>query len=202
MEHNTVERKKEFIELCHQIIHREGINDLLNWLCESDFFTAPASTKYHGDYEGGLCEHSLNVYKCLKKLVNEYQSLKISDETIAIAALFHDICKVKYYKRDTKNVKDEATGSWIKKPIYIKSEECPLGDHADKSIILLQMFMKLTFDEIYGIRAHMGGYDNAARGGSPVIANIFGSNKFAVLVHLADMEATYLMEERCTTTTL
>ena len=56
------QQREEFLTLCRNNIHRDGLEDLLSWLQKSDFFTAPASTKYHGAYEGGLCEHSMDVY--------------------------------------------------------------------------------------------------------------------------------------------
>lgn len=90
--------KDKFLNICTNMIKRDGINELLEWLEKSDFFVAPASTKYHGAYAGGLVEHSLNVYECLKGIVSKYPELNISDETIAIVSLFHDICKANFYK--------------------------------------------------------------------------------------------------------
>ena len=188
--------KERFLSIIKNEIHREGIDEFIVWLQKSDFFTAPASTRYHGSYEGGLCEHCLNVYDCLKQSLEKYPELNIPNETVAISALFHDICKVNFYKIGFKNVKDEETGAWAKKEIYEIEEKFPCGDHADKSIIILQSYMKLLPEEILAIRAHMGGWDNASKGGSSVISKIFDSNKFAVLLHLADMEATYLKERK------
>ena len=98
--------KESFLSICREDIKRDGIEDLLRWLEDSDFFTAPASTRFHGNYEGGLCEHSLNVHRELTRLNDIYQ-LGYSKETIAVTALFHDLCKVNYYKRGTRNIKDE-----------------------------------------------------------------------------------------------
>jgi hypothetical protein len=98
------------------------------------------------------------------------------------------------YKKGFRNVKED--GQWVQKEIYETDEKFPCGDHADKSVILVQQFLKLTTEEILAIRAHMGGWDNAAKGGSYFISKIFERSKLALLLHLADMEATYLIEQR------
>lgn len=191
----NINLKAKFITICREKIKRDGLDSLLNWLeNESDFFVAPASTRFHGNHEYGLLEHSLNVYDALNELVKQFPHLNISEETIAIAALFHDLCKANYYVVSTKNVKDETTGVWRKEPFYKADDQYPVG-HGEKSVIILMKHMQLTDDEIYAIRWHMGGFDSAVKGGD------FGSSKayeicpFAVLLHLADMIASYLMEE-------
>ena len=117
-----MDKRQEFIEIYKNNIKIEGAEKLLNWLeNDSDFFTCPASTKFHNNFEGGLCEHSINVYNRLKQLVvmafgeNYWENLKNKDgtnrtkeeidETLAIIGLLHDICKVNTYKTDYKNVK-------------------------------------------------------------------------------------------------
>lgn len=183
--------KEEFLEIC-SCIKRDGINDLLDWLEKSDFYIAPASTKFHGNYAGGLLAHSLNVYRALKDLV-QLHKFSVPEETIAIVALFHDACKINLYRQGVRNVKDE-TGHWVEKIVYEIDEKFPCGDHADKSIIIIQQYMKLTPEEILAIRAHMGGWDNSVKGGSYCIGKIFEKSPLAVLLHLADMTATYLYE--------
>ena len=121
--------KEDFINICKTHIQREGIEELLAWLEQSDFYTAPASTKYHGNYEGGLLEHSLNVYNKflqVKQFVTFYEGKEPTSETIAIITLFHDLCKVNFYKKGTRNVKDE-NGKWFAKEVYEVSEKIPLG---------------------------------------------------------------------------
>lgn len=188
------EKKTEFLELYHALIARDGKEDLLDWLTQSDFFTAPASTRFHGNHEGGLLEHSINVYHCLVGLL-EHAGLKnqYSDETIAIVSLLHDICKVNYYKKGTRNVKEN--GVWVQKEVYEVDEKFPCG-HGEKSVIILQNFIRLTPEEICAIRAHMGGFDTSVKGGEYFIGKIFERSKLALLTHLADMEATYLIEEK------
>lgn len=191
----NIDLKAKFITICREKINRDGLDSLLDWLeNESDFFVAPASTRFHGNHKYGLLEHSLNVYNALNELVKQFPHLNISEETIAIAALFHDLRKANYYVVSTKNVKDEATGVWRKEPFYKADDQYPVG-HVEKSVIILMKHMQLTDNEIYAIRWHMGGFDSAVKGGD------FGSSKayeicpFAVLLHLADMIASYLMEE-------
>ncbi len=116
-------------------------------------------------------------------------------ETVAVVSLLHDICKVNFYKKGFRNVKDEETGQWYKKEVYEIDEKFPCGEHADKSVILIQNFMHLEPEEILAIRAHMGGWDTAVKGGNAFIGKIFERSKLAVLLHLADMEATYLCGE-------
>ena len=191
------EMKGRFLKIVDENIRRDGIDKLLDWLKVSDFYTAPASTRFHGAYEGGLLEHSINVFDCLvKQLAAAGLQEKYTKETVAISSLFHDICKVNFYKKGYRNVKDEESGQWYKKEVYEIDERFPCGDHADKSVIILQNFMHLEPDEILAIRAHMGGWDNAVKGGNAFVGKIFERCPLALCTHLADMMATYLLEER------
>lgn len=186
------EKKQEFLELCSRYLTRDGAGELLDWLMASDFFTAPASTKYHGSYEGGLLEHSLNVYQCLiAELENEGLKEAYSDETVAVVSLFHDLCKVNFYKKGTRNVKEN--GQWVAKEVFEIDEKFPCG-HGEKSVIILQNFINLSAEEIFAIRAHMGGFDASVKGGEYFIGKIFERSKLALLLHIADMKATYIME--------
>lgn len=188
------EMKSKFLSICKNEIKRDGITELLEWIEASDFFVAPASTKYHGAYPGGLVEHSLNVYECLKEIVGRYKNLNISNETIAIVALFHDLCKANFYKVGSRNVKDEKTGQWYKKEVYEIEERFPIG-HGEKSCIILQWFLKrLSTDELLAIRYHMGGFDVAVKGGDFGMSKAYEMSLLAPMLHLADMEATYLLE--------
>lgn len=186
--------KEQFIEIFEECIQREGNSDLLNWLLQSDFFQAPASTRFHGSYAGGLVEHSLNVYNCLNALL-DHTGLKekYSKETVAIVSLLHDVCKANFYKTGTRNVKEN--GVWVTKEVYEIDEKFPCG-HGEKSVIILQNFIRLTADEIFAIRAHMGGFDTSVKGGDFFIGKIFEQSKLALLTHMADMEATYLFETK------
>lgn len=190
--------QEEFIEIYQKYIQREGADKLLEYLCSkhSDFFTAPASTRFHGNYEGGLVEHSLNVYHCLKDYlsrnrVKEIYGLEYSEESIAIAALLHDLCKINCYKKSFRNVKDE-NGVWQKVPSYEYDDKLPYG-HGEKSVYIITGFMKLTREESFAIRYHMG------FSGTEDIRNVGASfEQFPLSFALctADMEATYFLEEK------
>ena len=144
--------KERFIEIYKEKIKREGADRLLNFLLSesSDFFTAPASTRYHGNYEGGLLEHSLNVYDCLcdilsRPRIKEVYGIEYSEESIAIAALLHDICKVNFYNVAFRNAKNEA-GKWESVPYYTIDDRLPYG-HGEKSVYIISGYMRLTRDE-------------------------------------------------------
>ena len=187
---------KKFIEIYNENIKRDGADKFLEYLMSksSDFFTAPASTRFHGSYEGGLLEHSLNVYECLKdylmrQRVREEYGLEYTDESIAIVSLLHDICKVNCYKKGTRNVKGE-DGVWKTVPTYEFDDKLPYG-HGEKSVYIITGYMKLTREEAFAIRYHMG-FSN----GDDVrnVGNAFEMFPLAVALSFADMEATYFIE--------
>ena len=194
-----MDNKERFLEIYKSKITREGADKLLDYLLSSssDFFTAPASARFHGAYSGGLLEHSLNVYDCLcdylsrDRVKNEY-GMNYSEESIAIVSLLHDLCKIDCYKEGTRNVKGP-DGVWKTVPTYEFSDNLPYG-HGEKSVFLIERFMRLKVDEAIAIRWHMGGFDDAARGGSFSINNAFEKYPILVKLHIADIEATYLME--------
>ena len=183
--------KEKYIEAYNTAITRQGSKELLDWMLKTDFFTAPASSKFHSAYEGGLCEHSLNVYNAMIDRYNEGKP----DESYAIAALLHDLCKAEFYKLGSRNVKNETTGQWEKVPFYSIEDKFPFG-HGEKSVFLIERFMRLKVDEAIAIRWHMGGFDDAARGGSFAINGAFEKYPLLVKLHIADIEATYLMENQ------
>lgn len=167
---------------------RPGIKELVDWLENSDFRVAPASTKYHGNYEGGLLEHSLNVYQEMLREKDLIKLFTIGWDTLIITALLHDICKVNYYKVDFKNVKKN--GAWVQEPYYTVDDFFPIG-HAEKSIIVAQGFIKLTDVEIAMIRNHMGGFVSDPYFNPSALFNKYPE---ALLLHIADMKATYIIE--------
>lgn len=171
--------------------NRPGIENLLSYLTnETDFFTAPASTKYHGAYEGGLLVHSLNVYAMLNRDPSRIE-MKYKDSTIIIVSLLHDICKANCYRMERRNVKEN--GGWIEKQVYVHNDELPLG-HGEKSLYLASKFIKLSDEEAAAIRWHMGAFDSAFRGGDRSLNAAYEKYPLAVMLHLADMRATYLVE--------
>lgn len=191
-------RDNEFITTYRTFIKRDGADKLLEYLSsKSDFFTAPASSRFHYDFEGGLCAHSLNVFHRLVKLLEgEYGADwkdTFSPESVAIVGLLHDVCKINYYKISYRNVKNEETGQWEKKPIYTVEDELPYG-HGEKSVYIVSGFMRLTREEAMAINWHMGGFDDRVRGGSFTVGQAFYKYPLAALTHTADFLATYIDE--------
>ena len=189
-------KREEFIAVYQENIQRRGADRLLEWLDSdaSDFFTAPSSTRFHGAYEGGLVEHSLNVYECLKDYLNrprtkELYGMDYTPETIAVTALLHDICKVGFYAVDYRNAKNEQ-GVWEKVPYYTVRDTLPYG-HGEKSVYMIQSFMRLTRDEAFAIRYHMGFSGNEDKNSVGRALEMF---PLALAVNVADMEATYSLE--------
>lgn len=193
---NMIEKNKQmFINLVKENVHREGVDSLLDWLGKTNFFHDPASTKFHSDYEGGLCQHSLNVYaRLIKLLQNEYGDSwqeKCSMESAVLIGLFHDICKVDTYSVSMRNIKEN--GVWVQKPYYVSQDNLPFG-HGEKSVYILNSFVKLTREEAMCINWHMGEYDLRAKAGQS-LSNIYYKYPLAFLTHIADNMATYLDEE-------
>ena len=180
-----MEKKNIIIDLLNSV-NRSGMKDLILYLENSDFFEAPASSKYHLSEEGGLAKHSLNVYYNLKKLCTS----KISDETIIIIGLLHDLCKANCYKKSVKNIQNKE-GKWIPTQTYIVDDDFPLG-HGEKSVMLIQRYIELTASEILAIRWHMGGF--VPKEEQTYVSRAFNQCELAVLLHIADLKATYIDE--------
>lgn len=186
-----MDMKETFESTARQWIHRDGIEDLLGWLESTDFYTSPASSRFHGACEGGLVMHSMNVYCRLRSLGKFYglDDKEDHSEPEAVVALFHDLCKVGTYKVSTRNVKDDRTGQWTKVPFYKSEEDFAYGGHGSKSVFLVQSFMKLSPDEAAAINCHMGSWDRQDYG-KP--GEVFERNMLAWLLHVADEAATYI----------
>ena len=183
--------KAGFVAIYNEKIKRKGADKLLAWLENQDFFTAPASTRYHAAYEGGLVEHSLNVYHVL---MERFDPAKDNEESFAIVSLLHDVCKTGFYAIEMRNRKNRQ-GQWESVPFYTIDDQFPYG-HGEKSVYLIERFMRLTTEEAVAIRWHMGGFDEAVRGGSFALAHAYEKYPLAVKLHMADLEATYLYEQR------
>ena len=188
--------KEEFIQIYQENIKREGSAELLEWLQKTDFFTAPASTKFHGACEQGLVMHSISVFKTLVE--KHFDPETDNMESFAICALLHDLCKAEFYKVSTRNVKNDETGKWEKVPYYAVEDKFPFG-HGEKSVFLIERFIRLKPAEAVAIRWHMGGFDEAARGGSFAISVAYEKYPLAIKLHLADLESTYLREKHTST---
>lgn len=188
--------KQEYIDLYKKHITREGADKLLEHLESTDFFTAPASSRFHNSVEGGLCQHSLNVFYCLQDFLEgiyfrQIFGFQYSDETIAVAALLHDICKVNNYIVDYRNAKNER-GEWERVPYYKTDDKLPFG-HGEKSVYMIQSFMKLTREEAMAIRWHMGFTEHDHIG---QVGQAFEMFPLSFALSTADMEATYYIEGR------
>ena len=191
--------KEEFISIYTENIKRKGADKLLEFLKKSDFFKAPSSTRYHSAYEGGLVRHSVNVYHCLKDYLSrprtkEMYHMDFSEETIAIVARLHDVCKIDFYDIEMRNRKNEETGQWEKVPFYTIKDNLPYG-HGEKSVYIISGYLygegRLTRDEAMAIRWHMGfsGIED-----KNTIGKALEMYPLALALHVADMEASYYLE--------
>lgn len=201
------ENQEEIIRLLEST-GRDGIDKLIKYLIKHDYFTAPASTQYHLSCAGGLAQHSLNVYRNMMQLyygdkwreLQEYpmREQEIEHDNIVLVALLHDLCKVDFYKVQTRNVKDN--GAWKEVLYYAVEEKIPIMGHGSKSVIVAQQFIRLYLPEIQAISFHMGMQDgdNAF---SRTISDVFGTVQLALYVHLADIKATFEEDIKCLTPT-
>lgn len=188
--------KERFIEIYKSNIKREGADKLLEYLlsASSDFFTAPASARFHSSYEGGLVDHSLNVYDCLVGYLNSDRAkntygFSYTDESIAIVSLLHDLCKIGVYKKGFRNVKDEK-GVWQRVDTFEYDDQLPYG-HGEKSVYIISGYMKLTREEAFAIRYHMG-YSSTEDARN--VSAAFEMFPLAFALSTADSEATYYIE--------
>ena len=181
---DTVYNKERFIALL-KTTNRAGVDKIIEYLETTDFFEAPASTQYHENYTGGLCEHSLKVYDTFEKLHKAF-NLDININSIIIMSLLHDVCKAECYHKEKKNVK--IGQNWTQIDYWKFDDENPIG-HGHKSvIILLKEGFSLTDLEINSIISHMNGYDKSDLFNS---SNIYNKDDKTIWLHVADFIATY-----------
>lgn len=190
--------RDRFIEIFKTKIKRDGADKLLEYIISSDFFVAPASAKYHSAYEGGLLDHSLNVYDCLcayldRDVAKAKYKLNYTDETIAIVALLHDLCKTNVYKVSKRNVKNKETGKWEEVDYFEFDDKLPYG-HGEKSVYMISPFMRLTREEAFAIRYHMGFSGASTSIETNNVSKAFEMFPLAFALSTADMEATYFLE--------
>lgn len=189
--------KDKFIKAYTENITRPGADKLLAWIESSDFFAAPASTRFHLSSPGGLLEHSLHVFERMKAICTNEATItpgfnEPSMETIAVCGLLHDICKANFYAVEMRNRKNDQ-GRWEQYPFYVVDDKLPYG-HGEKSVYIISGFMRLSREEAMAIRWHMGFSDNDFKGGGYSVGNAFEKFPLAVLLHIADLQATYLDE--------
>ena len=192
-------------------VQRPGMDKLLNYIRHSDFYTAPASTKYHLSCEGGLLQHSLNVLDAMRDMMtkeNDGQNedgtprikyhytvagkflATIPEESLIVVALLHDICKTYFYTVSTRNAKNEQTGKWEKVPFYAVKDKMPLG-HGPKSAMIVKQYIELSSAEMYAIWWHMGAFDTQD---IQTLTAAIRQYPLTWAVHTADVMATYFME--------
>lgn len=181
--------KERFVSILRSV-RRDGVDELLQWLDQTDFYTAPASSRYHGSYEGGLLEHSLNVYDELVRLLNTYSGMigNIDSDSVAISALLHDLCKANMYIKEKRNRKNEF-GQWESYDAYTIKEDFCFGGHGSKSVYIASRFIRLSPDEATAINCHMGAWD-----GNKDVNRAYEACPLAWLLHVADEAATYIKE--------
>jgi 23S rRNA maturation-related 3'-5' exoribonuclease YhaM len=169
-------------------VKREGMTELIDFLLKSDYFTAPASTRFHLCYEGGLLEHSWNVFSNLLNHTHIYPKINIAMDTLIICGLLHDVCKVNFYKQRTKK-SNNILGD------YEVIDSLPVG-HGEKSVIVLQRYINLTDEEIVSIRWHMSAFDVGTTFGTQHYAydTAIRNYPLAVLLFTSDFEASSINE--------
>lgn len=207
MDASEIQKNKDlFIALCHEHIQRDGVDSLLTYLDKTDFYTAPSSTKFHLNEAGGLCLHSINVFQTACQLYENIAKPNIENgkspftegipmESIAIATLFHDICKVKLYHPTTKWRKDD-NNRWQSYPGYEVKDDFPLG-HGEKSCLMLGWYIRLKPEEMLAVRWHMGMFDVGENGTPSRMSFYAATDKSGLvsLVHAADFLSSNLLEK-------
>lgn len=212
MNNELIERYESLLKSTN----RDGIDKLIEFIRKSDFYTAPASTRFHNCHEGGLLEHSLNVYDCLYNKVKSTDVFKkaLSDsskefwdtdefeKTIVIVALLHDLCKMFMYEVEMRNKKiysdhgskkdSQGRYDWESVPGYTVNDRVPYG-HGEKSVMMIEQFITLTKEERFAIRWHMG-FTEPKENWNTLNAAI-RMYPLILAVHEADLEATYMLEK-------
>ena len=184
---NTVEAKGKFIAMLTDVAQRrKGVDKLLEWLETTDFYKAPASTRFHGSYEGGLLEHSLNVYEAFQRLFGQDGD---DADSVVIVTLLHDICKTGFYTVEMRNRKNDR-GEWEKVPFYAIDDQFPYG-HGEKLVYLIERFVRLKTEEAVAIRWHMGPWQDGEKLNA---GKAFEKYPLALKLHMADMYARYMIE--------
>ena len=205
------QNKQTFIDLIRSIERDFDKDKLINWLENSDFFYAPASTRYHSNFEGGLCAHSLSVYYSLEALCNTFSSeskyveledgskkeeitCKYDKDSIIIVSLLHDISKANFYEKYTRNVKNESTGKWESVEEYrvIDSKNRFIfGNHEETSEFMVRSFLSLKLEESVAILHHMGGSGHDSS--QTDLSTIYSKYGLAALLHSADLLSTFVL---------
>lgn len=205
------QNKQTFIELINSIERDFNKEKLINWLENSDFFYAPASTKYHSNFEGGLCSHCLSVYYSLEALCNTFASesryvtledgsqkeeitCRYDKDSIIIVALLHDLSKANFYEKYNRNVKNEVTGKWESVEEYRTidvQKRFIFGNHEETSEFMVRSFIPLKVEESVAILHHMGGAGHDSS--QTDLSVIYSKYNLAALLHTADLLSTFVL---------
>ena len=184
--------KDRYLKLLSEV-KRPGMDQLIKWLTDkSDFFTAPASTKYHGAKEGGLVEHSLEVHKNLDRIIKSCifdMNTVIKPDSAIITALLHDICKANFYTVQMRNAKNDA-GVWEKVPFYAIEDQFPYG-HGEKSVLIAREFISLQVEEMMAIRWHMGAFGSEGYADRQALSAAMEKYPLILALQMADLAASY-----------
>lgn len=210
LDKNQIESNKiEFLKLISEIdIEGADTQGLVDYLMNNDFFTAPASTQYHSAYEGGLCEHSLNVYRNLVKLydLNKGKVPEYDKSSLLVVGLLHDISKVNFYEKyvmnkkvyNEKGTKSDNMGKfdWFAEDAF-KTKDAHdrfiFGTHGQNSLMLVGRYIPLNAEESCAIVNHHAGMDD--KNATYDLTAILNKYPLATLLHLADMMACYIDEK-------
>lgn len=226
-----IKSNKTFYEnLFKNYVANAKVDPLLEMLARTDFYTAPASTKYHCHEDGGLCQHSLNVYDSFIRLMqmndiikgteafgllekarqgliltdsekdeldkltkNLLNSNKVTFASVVKVTLGHDFHKINFYQKCQRNVKDE-NGKWIQQDYWsYKDDAFVLGEDGTNSWYIMNSVMPLNYEEISAIENHMG----HGKSGQwlPGSSGCWKKSSLALLLHLADMYSTFVVED-------
>lgn len=197
MEIRMEENKQRFQALLTECAAgRRGAGQLMDWLASTDFYTAPASTRFHLSEPGGLCLHSLHVHDRMVQIAGLFPDPSPKALLSArLVALLHDVCKANFYAVEMRNRKNPDTGRWEQYPFYVVDDKYPFG-HGEKSVFLVDRYLRLTPAEALAIRWHMGGFDDASHGGSYAVGNAYDQCPMGLLLHMADLLASHIDEAK------
>jgi len=176
--------RNKFASLLNSV-KRPGISELAVWLADSDFYAAPASTRYHGACDGGLLLHSLTVCTALQGIIKDY-GLNVKPESAIMCGLLHDLCKVHFYRVSTRNVKN-AAGVWEQVPYYEVDDKFNYG-HGEKSVYIINEFTRLDVDEAMAIRWHMGAWGES---NTRTLSEAMNKYPLILALQMADQMATF-----------
>ena len=153
----------DYMQLMQEVFESKGASEkqwsrFENWITQTDFFNAPASTRFHGSFEGGLCEHHVDVYNETVDLLTLPKFKGVDPASAYLVALVHDFCKIGLYEPYMRNVKNDETGQWEKVMAFkYDKAQYPFG-HGVASMYIANQFIRLTREESLAIRWHMGSY--------------------------------------------